>query len=147
MANPIRPIGMSRDVDIFDEARIQDEQREARENLEHFNRTGENRRQVGTYDPLVDNDRYRDVANDGDSYDETAGSPFNNRNRVYSEDSPTQIIEQITRPQSSRSICLEKEKVKLKKEKIKEDNKINEMIDKGKNKFNKNIISGISLEE
>lgn len=162
MANPITPMGRSRSTDIFEIAREQDEQRRINEDNEHFNRTGENRRSAGTYDPLVDNDRYRDIANDGDSYDENnrTYTVYTSTGRGYAEDTPTEIIESPARPlitvatrptiQRNRPVQSPQSKEReayIEREKIKEEKKINEMIDESKNKFNKNIISGISLDD
>ena len=103
MANPITPVGRGSGRDIIEEAYLQDEEREIREADEYFRRTGENPRPSRLDNPLVDNNYSPDIANDGDSYDESI-EPLNRHNvhGEYAEDNPTQFIsETISRLQNN----------------------------------------------
>ena len=109
MANPIIPSGNPRgrllpgalyssdiDENISLRARRQDEERSIREDDEHFRMTGENRLPRSVDNPLVEDNVPRDVADDGDSYDEPL--PYFRRNHTasgeWAEDTPTRIIDQ-----------------------------------------------------
>ena len=69
----ISPVGTSRSADPLTEARRQDAERQAREDDEYFAQTGINRRPSVSDEFLVpcSGSRLPDVANDGDSYDDS----------------------------------------------------------------------------
>jgi len=98
MANPITPAGFRRDVDIVEEAASQDEERADREDEAHFRATGINRRPRRLDSPLVDDNPSPNIAVDGDSYEVEEHYPDVGG---YSEDSPTQFIDN-TPSQNSR---------------------------------------------
>jgi len=93
MANPVRAVGRDLGIDIIEEAARQDEEREIREADERFRMTGENPRPRRLDSPLVDNNYSPDIANDGDSYEESA-EPFNHHTAEgeYVEDNPSQFM-------------------------------------------------------
>ena len=102
MANPITPFGRRPSRDIYEEASLQDEERQIREDDLHFRRTGENRRPRRLDSPLVDNNPSPDIANDGDSYG--LEEDLSNMHGVgeYSEDNPTEFIGNLPSQNSRR---------------------------------------------
>jgi len=98
MANPITHVGRDRGIDIAEEAALQDDERQIREDDAHFRQTGENRRPRRLDNPLVDNNYSPDIASDGDEYDN-----LDSGDRLlseYVEDNPTELIN--TPSQNSR---------------------------------------------
>lgn len=99
MANPVRPLGRSSGRDIYDEAAIQDLERQISEDELHFRMTGENRRPRRLDNPIVDNNPSPDIANDGDSYDinnfnnDLNDAIFRTEPEGYSEDNPSEFID------------------------------------------------------
>lgn len=91
MANPVRQVG-ERSLDIIEEAALQDEERQIREDDAYFRQTGRNRRPRRLDSPLVDNNPSPDIANDGDSYDLNDEERRNSDGRAYLEDNPTEFI-------------------------------------------------------
>lgn len=160
MANPITPSGFRRRLvpealysfqneDIAESARRQDAERRIREDNQYFERTGVNRPPVQEYSPLVDNDR-PDIANDGDSYDESRQYNFSAIGE-YVEDNPTRLIEpnqqNILRNRSSRiRACNEERDAYIDREQIKQEKEFQEKSEKQKKRF-KNAISGLGVNE
>ena len=98
MANPVTHVGRDHGIYIAEEAALQDEERQIREDDTHFRQTGENRRPRRLDNPLVDNNYSPDIASDGDEYDN-----LDSGDRLlseYVEDNPTELIN--TPSQNSR---------------------------------------------
>lgn len=105
MANPVTPLGRRPSRDIYEEASLQDEERQIREDDLHFRRTGENRRPRRLDSPLVDNNPSPDIANDGDNY-ELEEDLSNMHMAEYSEDNPTEFIGNLPSQNSRRQSAI-----------------------------------------
>lgn len=154
MANVIRPVGLNRNTDIFEEAAQQDRERNRRTNEEYFNLTGQTVISYDHPDPLVSLNSYSDIATDGNSYDERNG--LTNRlesvfteNSYYVENSPTELLE----PRSSRSnnrrsrISIEDDIAAENNRKIKEELMLKEKIRKDIEEKKDNVKDPLSYLE
>ena len=146
MANPIMPAGIRR-MDAVEEARAQDRERRIREDDEYFRRTGVNRPPVYEIDPLVDNDRYRDVAADGDTYDDSYTSLRSPSTDEYVENSPSEIIDPDSRrrPRSPRPPRNEREAY-VQRERELEEKEFQRQTKENLKRFN-NGITCLELDE
>lgn len=183
MANPVTPTDRRRlvssaylDLDTFTmRARRQDEERRIREDDEYFRRTGENRSPLPQNSPLVEDDIPdtlvpRDIADDGDDYDEADNRhreilrEYHSSEGDWAEDSPTRIHENPVRPSRvvdsqirdivasnsepdfSRPVSPAERRAYLRREREKQESVDNKMAEKNRQKYN-NSISGLEVDD
>jgi hypothetical protein len=142
MANPIMPSGRRR-MGALEEAITQDRERRIREDEEYFQRTGINRPPRYEIDPLVDNDRYRDVAADGDTYDDRYTPPLGHRTLEgeYVEDSPSQLIDPDSRRRSIPRAPRNEREAYMQRERETEEKEFQRQVKENLKRFNNGITS------
>jgi hypothetical protein len=154
MANPISPVGSR---DIFESARLQDEERRLREIQEHFERTGEMLIDPSPNDPLVPINGYTppDIASDGDTYVENNPTQLQN---TASSDDIREIMDGIfgrgylenasentSHQRALREQALKAEETRKLMEAQKERHELENLRQKSKEKFI-NAVSGLEVE-